>query len=145
MNTEIYQKLTELALQRSKPFCYHCYKVAPTGICKICQSDDLMRLVDGVGCEYGIDWVINHILETELEPVDLEETFEQYVRECYPETTKVGWMEFDTVDLMKENDPVGWRCALADWESQEADEGNIVTFDNGSTYYWVKDLDHLVS
>jgi hypothetical protein len=46
-------------------------------------------------------------------------------------------MTFDTVKLMKENDPVGWRCALADYESQEESEGNIVSLDGGSTFYKV--------
>ena len=77
--------------------------------------------------------------------MDLEEAFEERVRECYPETTKVGWMEFDTVSLMKDQDPVSWRCALAEYESQEADEGNIVSFDNGVTYYWRHDLEKVVA
>ena len=135
MNQEIHEQLKQLAFKRSIPFCYSCYKEAPTGCCKTCGSDDLMRLLPGVGCEYGTDWIIKHILETELEAVDLEETFEESMRECYPEETKVGWMTFDAVTLMKENDPVGWRCALVDYESQEESEGNILSFDGGSTYY----------
>ena len=86
MKSEIENKLHQLALKRSMPFCYSCYKVAPSGCCKTCGSDDLMRLVDGVGCEYGTDWIINHILENELEAIDLEESFEQMIRECYPES-----------------------------------------------------------
>lgn len=137
MNNEIFEQLNELAFKRSIPFCYSCYKEAPTGCCEVCGSDDLMRLVPGVGCEYGTDWVIKHILETELTAVDLEEEFEESIRQCYPEETQVGWMTFDTVKLMKENDPVGWRCALADYESQEESEGNIVSLDGGSTFYKV--------
>lgn len=106
--------------------------------------NDLMRLVPGVGCEWGIEWVVQHILETELEPVDLGELFEESVRQIYPETTKVGWMEFDTVTLMKENDPVGWRCALADYESEEASEGTILSFDNGKTFYHSNEIIELV-
>lgn len=141
MNNEIFEQLKELAFKRSIPFCYSCYKEAPTGCCKDCGSDDLMRLVPGIGCEYGTDWIIKHILETELTAVDLEEEFEESIRQCYPEETQVGWMTFDTVTLMKENDPVGWRCALADYESQEESEGSIVSFDGGSTYYSTSDLE----
>lgn len=137
MREEIQQKLNQLALNRSILFCYHCYEEAPTGCCKSCGSDDLMRLLPEVGCEYGTDWIIKHILETELEALDLEESFEDLMRECYPETTKVGWMEFDTVTLMKENDPISWRCALSDYESEEESEGNIISFDSGLTYYSV--------
>jgi len=136
MNTEIHEKLKELALKRSAPFCYQCYTEAPTGRCVTCASVDFMRLLPEVGCEYGTDWIIDHILETELTPVNIEEAFEESVRQCYPETTTVGWMtSLDTVSIMKEMDPVSWRCAQSEWESMEADEGNILSFDNGSTYY----------
>lgn len=144
MKTEIQNKLHQLALKRSIPFCYGCYTAAPSGCCKTCGSDDLMRLVDRVGCEYGTGWVVKHILETELEAIDLEESFAQTVRECYPETTKVGWCEFDTVTLLKEQDPVSWGCALAEYESQEAEEGNIFSFDGGSTYYYTQDIERLL-
>lgn len=144
MKTEIQNQLHQLALKRSTPFCYSCYKAAPSGCCKICGSDDLMRFIEGVGCEYGTDWVIKHILKTELTTVDLEDSFEQSVRDCYPETTKVGWCEFDTVTLLKEQDPVSWQCALAEYESQEADEENVISFDGRMTYYSVGDLESLI-
>lgn len=38
---------------------------------------------------------------------------------------------------MKDQDFIGWRCALADYESQEESEGNIVSFDGDSTYYFL--------
>lgn len=145
MNHEPHHQLTKLAFQRSKPFCYPCYKEAPTGCCQTCLSDDLMRLVDGVGCEYGTDWVIDHILATELTPVDLSEAFEQFVADCYPATTKVGWCEFDTVTLLKEQDPVSWGCAQSDWESQEAENGALVSFDHGSNYYSLSDVENLLA
>jgi len=144
MNDEIQQQLQQLALKRSIPFCYGCYSEAPTGRCTSCGSDDLMRLLSGVGCEYGTDWITRHILETELEAANLEEMFEESVRQCYPEETKVGWMTFDTVTLMKEQDPIGWRCALADYESQEESEGNIVSVDGGATYYSTQELSALL-
>lgn len=34
-----------------------------------------------------------------------------------------------------------WRCALVDYESAESEEGNIISFDNGSNYYWAHDVD----
>jgi hypothetical protein len=94
--------------------------------------------------EYGTDWVISHIIETELDSANVEEAFEESIRDCYPETTKVGWMEFDTVSLMKEQDPASWRCALSEYESEEESEGNIISFDNGSTYYRTSDLESLI-
>src|SRR5690606_34207885 len=97
MKTEIQQKLEKLAFARTTPFCYGCYVKAPKGVCPECHSDDLCRHMDGVGCDWGTDWVIKHILEEELTPVDADETFEDSIRSCYPEETQVGWMTFDTV------------------------------------------------
>lgn len=145
MKTEIQKQLEQIAFKNSVPFCYNDYTECPTGRCSKCGSDDLMRLVHGVGCEYGTDWIVKSILEAELEPVDLEESFEESVRECYSETTKVGWMELDTITVMKEQDPTWWRCALGDYESQEESEGNIISFDNGSTYYRTSDIENLIS
>lgn len=82
MNSELKEKLIKLAFDRSQPFCYQCYQECPSGRCKTCGSDDLMRSVQGLGCEYGADWIIEYTLETELTPLDLEESFEQSIREC---------------------------------------------------------------
>ena len=71
----IYNQLTALAFQESIPFCYGCYIKAPTGICDNCGSDDLMRLLESVGCEYGTEWVIEEILKEHLKPVDKEKDF----------------------------------------------------------------------
>jgi len=144
MDQEIYKKLERLAYERTNPFCYSCYEEAPTGACVKCGSDDLMRLLPGVGCEYGTDWVIEEILGEELEAVDLDEAFEEYIRQCYPEETQVGWLTLDTVSVLKEMDPVSWSCSKSDWESQEESEGLIITLDNGSTYYRASDVEALV-
>ena len=56
----------------------------------------------------------------------------------------VLWMTLDAVNVAKEMDPVSWDIAKNEWEAQEADEGNIATFDNGTTYYWCHDLEKLL-
>lgn len=143
MDQEIRDRLDKLAINRAIPFCYSCYRECPTGRCEHCGSDDLMLSLPEVGCEYGTSWVIQHILETELTPANLEEAFEEMVRECYPETTKVAWAEFDTVGLLKDQDPISWRCALSDYESQEESEGNIFAID-GSAFFWHSDVERLL-
>lgn len=144
MNTEIQNRLHQLALKRSLPFCYNCYRKAPSGICNTCGSDDLMREMEN-GCEFGTDWIIESILATELTPVDLNEEFEEFVRQIYPETTTVGWMtNLDTVTVMKEMDPIAWDCAQSEWTDQESEEGTIISFDNGSTYYRRHDIEELL-
>jgi primosomal protein N' len=101
MKTEIQQKLEKLAYSRTTPFCYGCYIKAPMGVCPECHSDDLMRELVGVGVEYGVDWVIQHILETEIIPMDTDADFEESIRQCYPETIQVGWLNLDTVQVIK--------------------------------------------
>ncbi len=144
MKNEFRNKLEKIALDRSTPFCYFCYQKAPSNICPICGSDDLMRQLEGVGVEWGTDWIIKHILQEELTSVDTEESFEESVRQCYPEKVAVGWMNLDVVSVMKDQDPISWRCAQSDWESQEEEEGNIMSFNNGSTFYWTYDLEKLI-
>jgi hypothetical protein len=144
MNTEIRKKLETLAYNRSKPFCYHCYTAAPSGTCVSCKSNDLMRLVPGVGCEYGVDWVIEHILKTELTPVDLESAFEDSVRSCYPETTKVGWLEVDTVTAIKELDPISWNLAISEYADAETCDERIFSINNGTIYYSTEGVEGLL-
>ncbi len=70
-----------------------------------------MLMLRGSGCEYGTDWVIKELLQESLEAVDLDEAFESFVRESYPDEITVGWMTLDAVSVMKEMDPVSWSCA----------------------------------
>ena len=142
MNSELQQQLRNLALKRTIPFCYSCYQQALSGVCKSCHSDDLMRLLPGHGCEYGLDWAIAAILREELTPVDTEEAFEESVRSCYPDEVQVGWMSFDAVSVMKEMDPVSWELAMSDWLDQEVEEENIILI--SGEYYNLSDAMALV-
>ena len=71
----IESNLKSIAYKKSIPFCYSCYKEAPSGVCKNCHSDDLMRLMPQVGCEYGTEWIVEELIEQNLTPVDEEELF----------------------------------------------------------------------
>lgn len=144
MTNEMQTKLNELAFKKTIPFCYSCYEKAPSGRCQKCGSDDLMRLLPESGCDWGVDWVIKEILQAELSPADLSEAFEESVRSCYPETVQVGWLELDTVTVLKSMDPVSWDIAQSEYESEELDSETIVTFDNGSTYYWTHEVEALL-
>lgn len=144
MKTEIQEKLEQLAFDRTTPFCYGCFVKAYKGVCPHCHSDDLMRLLEGVGCEWGIDWVIKHILQEELTAVDTEEVFEDSIRGNYPEETVVGWLKLDTVEILKTQDPISWRIARDEYlDSLEQDE-ELISFDGGSNYYWKHDLESLL-
>lgn len=141
MLTELTNRLEKVAFAKTIPFCYGCYKEAPTGRCNLCHSDDLMRLLPEFGCEYGVDWVIQHLLQAEVETPDLEETFEQSVSGCYSDEVKIGWINVDTCSAIKALDPVSWDMAKSEWMDMQVEEELLVTFDNGSNHYWTHDIE----
>lgn len=143
MKSEIQEKLEQLALNRTTPFCYGYYIQVPKGVCPECHSDDLMRHLAGVGVDWGTMWVIKHILQEELAPVDSDEIFEESIRQCYSEETTVGWMKFDSVDLMKSQDPISWEMAQDEYIDSLVEDEQIISFDKGSNYYWVRDIESL--
>lgn len=134
MKDEIVQRLDRIAFTVTKPFCYSCYTEAPTGRCSACGSDDLMRLLPGVGCEYGTDWVIRELVR-EIESVDTDARFEDMISECYSGTTKIGWLEYDTASAIKELDPISWDLAKSEWLDQEESEDILMTFNFGNSFY----------
>jgi hypothetical protein len=97
-----------------------------------------------IGVEYGTDWLRREILREHITPADTLEAFEQSMTECYPETVKIGWIEYDTISALKGLDPVSWNIAHSEWIDAEVGDGNLITFDNGSTYYWLTDLEQFI-
>ena len=140
----IKNKLQKIAYQKTIPFCYSCYKEAPTGKCSTCLSDDLMRLLPDFGCEYGTEWVVEELLKSEVETVDTEEVFEQMIEDCYDETTQVGFMKLSTVEVMKAQDPICWDIAKSEYIDGLAEDDQVITFDNGSNYYWTHDIENFI-
>ena len=141
---DITEALTQISISKAIPFCYGCYTRAPAGRCTQCHSDDLMFELPGVGVEYGTEWLMRETLRKYLSPANTREAFEQSVAECYPETVKFGWIEHDTVSALKELDPVFWNIAHSEWVDAEASDGNLITFDNGTTYYWTTDVEAMI-
>lgn len=139
---ELYKRLERVAFQKTIPFCYGCYHECPTGRCPSCFSDDLMRLLPGVGVEYGVSWVIEDLIKENLDLIDIDQMFEASVSGSYPESVQVGWMNLDTVTVMKEMDPICWKMARDEWIDVEVQDGNAVSFDHDSTYYWVHDIEN---
>lgn len=144
MHSEIQTRLEQLAFKRTNSFCYFCYQTVTESRCPVCSTDDLMRELPGVGVEYGISWVIREILSSELETVDIEECFEQSIRDCYPVEVNVGWMNLDTISVMKEMDNISWNIAKQEWPDSEEQAENIISFDNGITFYWASDIENLL-
>jgi hypothetical protein len=97
----IKKALEERAHEESRPFCYGDYITVPIdedgqAFCPKCASDDLMREVPGVGVEYDYDWVIEHIVETEGENVDIKEMYADLLDEIY-EPIKFGELEYEDI------------------------------------------------
>jgi hypothetical protein len=137
-------RLEKLAFEKTIPFCYSCYRRAPTGRCERCGSDDLMRELPGHGVEWGLDWVVRSLIQDNLIPANTEEAFEESVSQCYPETMTVGWLQLDTVSILKEMDPGAWDLAESEWIDGELSDGNLITFDNGSSCYWSHQIEEFL-
>jgi hypothetical protein len=141
---EIKTNLEKIAYLKTTPFCYSCYKDAPTGVCKSCLSDDLMRKLENFGVEFGTDWVIEQLLNENLEIVDVSESFEQMIEDCYGEETQVGFLKLLTVEVMKDQDPIAWDIAKSEHLDGYIEDEQVVSFDNGSNYYWVSDVESYI-
>jgi hypothetical protein len=137
----IHARLEEAAMKVSKPFCYGCYKPALTGRCHSCGSDDLMRHLEGVGVEYGTDWIIKHLLKTHCAPVDGVEMFEELLDECYPEV-KVGCCTFSPSQVMKELDPVCFNIGVQENLDSLAEDGQL--YEQDGNYYRIDDIDSML-
>jgi hypothetical protein len=44
---------------------------------------------------------------------------------------------------MKSQDPISWRIARDEYIDELTSDEQIVSFDNGATYYWAHDLESL--
>lgn len=146
--SELSKRLKSLAMKKTRPFCYHCYHDAPMSpweingsVCPTCGSDDHMRMLEGVGCEYGTDWVVDHLVKENVDELNVEEMFDDSIRESYGETAKVGWLDLDVVNVIKTMDPVSYRVGFADYCSSLEEDDAVISFDGGNTYYSVSSLE----
>lgn len=135
------ERLNELALKKSNPFCYSCYKEVKKEKCDGCGSDDLMREVKGVGVEYGVDWIIKHLLNSNLNPVDEEEFFDNFLEDSYGCDFSIGPWSFPVVDTIKTMDHILYKNELSNYISSLEEDGIVVSFDYGENYYHVDELD----
>ena len=140
----IIKRLETLALKGTIPFCRSCFKKAPTGRCPQCKTDDLMKLHEETGCEYGVDWYIPEILKNHLEPVNEERIFKAMIEDCYPNNTRVAWIKLNTVEILKEVCPCDWETACNDYISDLEANEQLISFDDGSTYYWANELEKFI-
>lgn len=141
MKSEFLKKLQKTALEQTIPFCMNCYSKEHQDNCSNCDSDDLARWMDGIGLDWNLNFAMEHILREKLISFNPEQEFEEMVRSCYSDETIVGWMKFNTCELLKSQDPISWRIARDEYIDELIAEEKIFSFDNGSTYYWTRDLE----
>jgi hypothetical protein len=129
----VLERLRERAEEVSHPFCYNDYiavKANADGeyFCPKCGSDDLMREVDGVGCEYGTDWIMEHLVKTEGEEQDIEENYREQLDEVY-EPVKFGELEYSPSTVLEAVDPVAFNMGCYENADSEVQDGWFILLD----------------
>ena len=138
INEDLKEQLTALAFDKTDNFCYCCYKVVKGENCPSCGSDDFMRHLQGVGVEYGTDWVIEHLIKEHCSPIDEEELYEDLLNETC-EKVKIGTLEYEAGYVLKNIDPVAFRCGVSDMLSDEDQYAEI-----DGQYYHVYDIENMI-
>jgi len=139
---KIKEALREKAHDASRPFCYSDYMTVEENEdgefrCPKCGSDDLMREIEGVGVEWGYDWVIDHLVVTEGEQVNIEELYRDLLDEVY-EPIKFGELEYCPSQVLEAVDPTAFRMGCNDNADSLMEDDQIVYL-NGN-YYRVDNL-----
>ena len=132
------ERLEEIAFEETDNFCYGCYVVVEGDRCPHCESDDFMRHLEGVGVEYGTDWVIEHLIKENCEAIDEEELFEELLNDCYP-LVEIGSCTFYPADIMKELDPTCFRIGTQEHIDSLIQDGEI--YESDGEYYQVFDIE----
>ena len=81
---------------------------------------------------------ITHLIKEHCQPVNAEDEFEEMLNECY-DTVKVGCCQWEAGYVMKELDPVAFRCGVSDYF---ANDDRFVEVDG--EYYGVSDIEDMV-
>jgi hypothetical protein len=137
-DNDLNEKLTALAFDVTDNFCYGCYKVVKADHCPGCGSDDFMRHLEGVGVEYGTDWVIEYLIKEHCSPIDSEQEFEELLNETC-EIIKVGTLEYDPGYVLRNIDSVAFRCGVSD---MLADDEQFVEI--SGEYYRINDIENMI-
>ena len=138
INDDLKEKLTVLAFDLTDNFCYGCYKVVKAEKCPSCGTDDFMRHLQGVGVEYGTDWIIEHLIKEHCSEIDADEQYEDFLNDTC-ETIKIGTLEYDPGYVLKNIDEVSFKCGASDMLS---DDDLYVEIDG--QYYNVYDIENMI-
>lgn len=133
----IKEQLTERAYDESHAFCYSDYRRVEANEdgeyrCPKCGSDDLMRELEGVGVEWGTDWIIEHLVREEGEEVDIAELYRDLLDEIY-DPIKFGELEYSPSMVLESDDRVAFEMGCDEYADSELDYGRLIEL-NGSYY-----------
>lgn len=148
-NESIISKLDQLVMLKTQGFCYGCYIKADLTDqgekCPKCGSDDLMRILDGYGCEYGTESFYEQILEeigaNKCKAQFDENWYEEQLNEIYG-TVKICGVEFDAGHAYHELDPLTFDLGLSEEISNMEEDGEIIEIKD--QYYWVDQLEEIL-
>lgn len=90
--------------------------------CPKCGSDDLMRELEGVGVEWGTDWIVDHLVQEDGELVDISELYSDLLDEIY-EPVKFGELEYCPSTVLEAVDPVVFRLGCNEYADSEVQDG----------------------
>lgn len=137
----IHARLEEAAFKITDNFCYGCYQVVEGAYCPDCHSDDFMRHLEGVGVEYGTEWVIDHIIQDRCEAVDEEALFDEMLDECYPEVT-LGCSSWTPSHVLSELDLTAYRIGVSEHVNSLVEDCQLYESDGG--HYQVFDIEEML-
>ena len=141
VNDNLRERLEALAFSQTDNFCYGCYRVVEGDFCPQCHSDDFMRHVDGVGVEYGCEWVIDHIIQDRCESVDDEALFDEMIDECYPEI-EIGCCSWQPSRVMSELDPTAYRIGVQEHIDSLVEDCQL--YESDGEYYQTFDIEEML-
>jgi hypothetical protein len=100
-----------------------------------------MRHVEGVGVEYGTEWVIDHIIQDRCESIDDEALFDEMLDECYPEI-ELGCCSWSPSHVMSELDPIAYRIGVSEQVSSLVEDCQL--YESDGDYYQVFDIEEML-
>ena len=142
-DTELMKKLKKVAIMKTVPFCYSCYIDCPNGICRICHSDDLMRKLEDIGVEYGIMWVINHLIEKNVEIFNIENAFQNHITSQYGQKVQIAFLNTDLIEAIKSVDEVAWEMEKKSFLGDLKLVGEVYEIKNN--YYLAESVEKFVN
>ena len=137
----IHARLEQAAYKVTDNFCYSCYKVVHGDRCGDCFTDDFMRHLAGVGVEYGTEWVIEHLITQNCQPVDGVEMFAEMLDECYPEI-ELGCCSWTPSHVMSELDPTAYRIGVQEHVDSLVEDCQL--YESDGDYYQVFDIEEML-